>query len=89
MFTAYLYKSATVEEACNQFIEKNLEENSARDVLNNLTPTEFVTEYLLNKEYLDGEILEEDEHIFIIINNFISSFNIENLNIDVKLRPLQ
>lgn len=85
MFTAYFYKTLNIEDACNQFIQKNIKEKSAKDILSKISSFEFIDKYLLNKDYLDGEILNDEEHTIIFINNFISSFTIEDLNLYVEL----
>ena len=65
MFTAYLYKSSDVENACKQFLNENFQETYVEDILDTLNCTEFVQDCLLKKEYLDGEIVEDDSHIRI------------------------
>ena len=88
MFTAYFYKTLNTEDACNEFIEKNIEEKSAKDILNKINSFEFVDKYLLDKDYLDGEILNDEEHTIILINNFMSSFTIDKLNLNVEFKSL-
>ena len=82
MFTAYFYNSLNIEEVCNRFLQENFEETSIQDILKSLNPVEFVEEYLLSKEYLDGEILEEDGHTIILIRKFIDNFNPEDFNLN-------
>lgn len=88
MFTAYFYKTLNVEDACNEFIEKNIKEKSTKDILDKINSFEFINKYLLDKDCLDGEILNDEEHTIIAINNYKSSFTIEELDLNIELKPL-
>lgn len=88
MFTAYLYKSSDVENACKQFLNENFQETYVEDILDTLNCTEFVQDCLLKKEYLDGEIVKDDSHIAIIIGKSLDEFNVNAVN-PGKSYPLQ
>lgn len=88
MFTAYLYKSSDVENACKQFLNENFQETYVEDILDTLNCTEFVQDCLLKKEYLDGEIVKDDSHIAIIIGKSLDEFNVNSVN-PGKSYPLQ
>lgn len=79
MFTAYLYKSLNLENACKKFLEENFKELFAEGVLETLNCTEFVKNYLLSKDYLDGEIITDEEQIVILIHRFIESLDINSV----------
>ena len=88
MFTAYLYKTTDIENACKQFLSDNFKETCIEDVIDSLDCTEFVKECLLKKEYLDGEIVEEDDHVGILTTKALDSFNINDVCPN-KTYPLQ
>lgn len=80
MFTAYLYKSSDIEDACKQFLCENFKETYVEDILETLNCTEFVKECLLKKEYLDGEIEECEDHIAICIKKSLENFDVNEVN---------
>lgn len=88
MFTAYLYKTTDVEDACKQFLSDNFKESYVEEIVDGLNCSEFVRECLLKKECLDGEVVTEDEHIAIVITKGLDTFDINDAN-PAKTYPLQ
>lgn len=81
MFTAYVYKSTDIENACKRFLEENFKDTYIDSILDTLNCTEFVKDSLLTEEYLDGEILMENDHIAILITKFIDSVDIKEVKV--------
>jgi hypothetical protein len=90
MYTAYLFTTDDLHLACNDFLHeqfKSDEENGIiRKVLDIMNPEEFMQDYLLKEEYLDGEIIQESNKIGFFIKKDIRKFDLKDVEVEVDLK---